>query len=415
MTAPTAPTELTVELVPVDTLRGDPANPRRISDAELESLTRSLQQFGFVSPVVARREDRMVVGGHQRLVAARRLGYEAVPVAFVDLSLEQARLLNLALNRIHGEWDEESLAHLLASLQEAPDVDLSLSGFADDEVADYLSLLGARERRVQQEAFDLDAALKAAQGEPRTKPGDLFALGDHLLLCGDAAEVASYERLLRDDRAAMTFTDPPYNVDYGNHGGRRPGIRRRTIANDSMDAEAWETFVRAWAAHLLRFTDGAVYSCMSSKELPLLSRVFAELGGHWSDTLVWAKDAFTLGRADYQRQYEPIWYGWREGAKRQWAGGRKQGDIWEVDRPRTSELHPTMKPLELVERALENSSRRGDLVLDPFVGSGTTVIACERTGRRARAVELDPRYCDVVVARWETFTGRQAATVGEGA
>ena len=159
---------------------------------------------------------------------------------------------------------------------------------------------------------------------------------------------------------------------------------------------------------MIASTDGAIYVCMSSKELSLLSRVFAEEGGHWSDTLIWAKDRFVLGRADYQRKYEPIWYGWREGVKRVWNGGRDQDDIWHVDRPSESPLHPTMKPLALIERAIENSSEPGALVLDPFMGSGSTLIACARTGRISAGIELDPKYCDVIVARWEAFTGLKA-------
>ena len=180
-----------------------------------------------------------------------------------------------------------------------------------------------------------------------------------------------------------------------------------------MAPEAWEAFVQGWSRTLLASVDGALYVCMSSKELPLVSRVLAEEGGHWSDTLVWAKDRFTLGRADYQRSYEPIWYGWREGSSHHWCGDRDQSDVWDIRRPASSPLHPTMKPLELVERAITNSSRPGDLVLDPFAGSGTTIIGCERTGRRAVAVEIDRAYVEVAIARWERFTGLEAERIGD--
>ena len=176
-----------------------------------------------------------------------------------------------------------------------------------------------------------------------------------------------------------------------------------------MDPTAWEAFVRGWATTLLASTDGALHICMSSKELPLVSRVLMEEGGHWSDYIIWIKDHFVLGRADYQRAYEPIWYGWREGVKRVWNGGRDQDDVWRIDRPSESPLHPTMKPLPLIERAIHNSSESGALVLDPFMGSGSTLIACERTGRLSAGIELDPRYCDVIVARWEAFTGLEAS------
>ena len=400
-----------IERIPIDDLRPDPANPRRISEEELDALERSIREFGFVQPVLARREDATVIGGHQRLVAARRLGLESVPVIWLDISAEEGRLLGLALNRVSGEWDEPLLARLLAELQGS--LDLTLSGFSEDELSDLLRSIDARERRERPESFDLDEALDAATREPRSKPGELWVLGEHRLLCGDATKPGDVARVLGSTPASMAFTDPPYNVALGDHGGQGRDRRRRRIANDTMDATAWETFVQDWATTLLASVDGAIYCCMSSKELPLVSRVLAEEGGHWSDTLIWAKDRFVLGRADYQRGYEPIWYGWREGARHHWCGDRDQSDVWTIDRPSESPLHPTMKLLALVERAIANSSQDGDLVFDPFLGSGSTLIAAERTGRRCAAIEIDPTYVDVAVARWERFSGLVAEQVDE--
>jgi DNA modification methylase len=258
------------------------------------------------------------------------------------------------------------------------------------------------------ESFDLEAALEAARAAPRAKLGEVWALGDHRLLCGDATDAAALARLLDGRRAGMAFTDPPYNVSLGDHGGQQRGQRKRRIQNDALPPQQWEAFCRGWARNLLAHTDGALYVCMSTKEWPLVSRILGEEGGHWSDTIIWAKDRFVLGRADYQRSYEPIWYGWREGVKRHWCGDRDQGDVWKVARPSDNEAHPTMKPLALVERAIENSSREGDLVLDLFLGSGSTLIASERTGRVCYGVEIDPHYCSVVLARWEAFTGGTA-------
>jgi len=398
--------QLSVEHVPIKRLRPDPFNPRRISDAELETLSRSIRGFGFVQPVIARREDKSVIAGHQRLVAARKLGLVQVPVVFVDLPQEQAKLLGLALNRISGEWDEELLARLLAELQDEAGVDLSLSGFGDDEISRLLKSLDAREKRNRPE--DLEAVLEIARGDPGIQRGELWLLGEHRLLCGDATDADDLARLLDGRRAAMCFTDPPYDVDYGNHGGQQRGTRRRTIANDALPPEEWEAFCRGWARQLIDHVDGALYICMSSKEWPTVSRILADLGAHWSDTIIWAKDRFVLGRADYQRAYEPIWYGCRKGVRRHWCGDRDQGDVWSIPRPAESELHPTMKPLALVERAIENSSRQGDLVLDLFLGSGTAVIAAERTGRICYGMELDPHYCRMVIARWGSFTGLNA-------
>ena len=402
---------LQIQQVPIHALRPDPANPRRISDAELEALTRSICQFGLVDPIIARHDDKMVIGGHQRLLAARKLGLETVPVVFVDLSEEQARLLNLALNKISGEWDQELLARLLAELDGAANLDLSLSGFADDEISKLLKSLDARERRERPETFDLDTAWEAAQAAPGATRGDLWRLGDHRLLCGDATDRGAVSRLLGGERAAMCFTDPPYNVALGDHGGQQRGARKRRIKNDALPPEEWEAFCRGWSKNLLDSVDGAIYCCMSTKEWPTVSRVLEELGAHWSDSLVWAKDRFVIGQRDYQTQYEPIWYGWREGAKRHWAGGRSQGNVLSFRRPSISELHPTMKPLELVERCIENSSKPGDVVLDLFLGSGTTLIASERLGRRCFGLEIDPHYCRIVIARWEAFAGEKAERI----
>ena len=215
-------------------------------------------------------------------------------------------------------------------------------------------------------------------------------------------------RLLGAQRAAMCFTDPPYNVGLGDHGGQQRGARKRRLKNDALPPEEWEAFVRGWAKNLLDSVDGAIYVCMSTREWPTVSIILAAQGGHWSDSLVWAKDRFVLGQRDYQTQYEPIWYGWREGAKHHWSGGRNQGNVLNIKRPSSSPLHPTMKPLELVECCLENSSQAGDAVLDLFLGSGSTLIAAERTGRVCYGLELDPHYCQVAVARWEAFTGEKA-------
>jgi len=404
---------IAIEHVPIDDLHPDPANPRRIADAELEALTRSLREFGLVDPILARREDRTIIGGHQRLLAARRLGMKSVPTVFVDLSAAQARVLNLALNKVSGSFDQELLARLLADLDGVPDVDLSLSGFADDEIQKLLKSLEARDKRDRPEVFDLDAALEEAQRAPRVKTGEVWTLGDHRLLCGDATTSEDVGRLLDGRKAQMTFTDPPYNVALGDHGGQQQGQKKRRMQNDALPPEEWEAFCRGWAANLLEHTDGALYICMSTKEWPLVSRVLEEAGGHWSDTIIWQKDRFVLGRADYQRIYEPLWYGWREGREHFWCGDRNQSDVWQVARPSVSEAHPTMKPLALVEQAIENSSRPGDVVLDLFLGSGSTLIAAERTGRICYGMELDPHYASIVLARWEAFTGLSAEKLAD--
>ena len=400
---------LTVEQMPIADLHPDPGNPRRIEEDELAALTRSIATFGVVDPVLARHGDRRVIAGHQRLVAARRAGLTTVPVILLDLPVEDARLLNVALNQIGGEWDADLLARLLIDLRATADRDLTLSGFAEADLQDLLTRFDQREKRARPERFDLDEALAAVDREASgIAPGAGWQLGAHRLFRGDATDAAFVARCLDDGPAALVFTDPPYNVAYGAHGGRAPDAPARRLVNDALPAEAWERFCRAWAVSLTANVAGALYVCMSSKEWPLVCRALAEAGAHWSDTIIWAKDRFTLGRADYQRQYEPIWYGWPDGSQRHWAGGRDQGDVWQIPRPDASPLHPTQKPLELVERAIENSSTPGDTVLDPFCGAGTTLIACERTGRRGVGVEIDPRYVAATIARWEAFTGTAA-------
>jgi len=396
--------QIQIEQVNINDLKPDPANPRRINDQELEVLTRSIREFGLVDPIIARREDKIVIGGHQRLLAARKLGYKTVPVVLVDLSQEQARLLNIALNKISGSFDQELLARLLSELSQIPDVDLSLSGFGEDELKKLLKSLDAREKRERLENFDLDEAVKAAQSSPVAKPGDLWLLGEHRLACGDSTDREAVPRLMGQSKAAMTFTDPPYNVNYGETMKDKIRKNSNRIVNDNL-GEAFEPFLEKACRNILEFTDGAVYICMSSSELHTLQKTFITAGGHWSTFIIWAKNTFTIGRSDYQRQYEPILYGWREGVSHYWCRDRDQGDVWQVDKPSSSPLHPTMKPLALIERAIQNSSQAGDIVLDTFLGSGSTLIACERTGRVCCGMELEPLYVDVVVMRWEAFTG----------
>ena len=253
---------LSVQDVAADDLQPDPANPRRISDAEMESLTRSSQRFGMVDPVIARRQDNTVIGGHQRLLAARRLGMEKVPVIVLDISQEQARLLNLALNRISGKWDDELLARLLSDLDQTPDIDLSISGFDDDEIKRLLKTLDQREKRDRPESFDLDAALEHSKRNPRSTPGNVWQLDDHRVMCRDATDMVQVAALTGDTKAAMAFTDPPYNVDYGEHGGAKRKGRKRKIANDALPPDEWGTFVAGWAKNLLQFVDGALYICI---------------------------------------------------------------------------------------------------------------------------------------------------------
>ena len=280
------------------------------------------------------------------------------------------------------------------------DFDLDLMGFSDEEL-DGLLLTEAPEGNTD------DDEVPEPEEHPVSLPGDVWILGDHKLLCGSATETADLEKLMGDELADMVFTDPPYNVDYANPEKDGKARKDRRIKNDNLGSE-FHAFLLAAMGNMLTFCKGAMYVCMSSSELDTLQKAFREAGGKWSTFIIWAKNTFTLGRADYQRQYEPILYGWKDGADHFWCGARDQGDVWFYNKPTKNDLHPTMKPVELVERAVRNSSKTRDIVLDLFGGSGSTLIACEKTHRRARLVELDPKYVDVIVHRWEVYAGKEA-------
>ena len=241
----------------------------------------------------------------------------------------------------------------------------------------------------EDDAGDDGEDIPEAPGDPVSRPGDLWLLGPHRLLCGDATVITDLDRLMAGRKADLCFTDSPYNVDYAGGVGAEKAGKGRRILNDAL-GDGFERFLYDACTSIIAHTAGAIYMCMSSSELHTLQKAFVAAGGHWSTFIIWAKDRFTLGRSDYQRQFEPILYGWPEGAKHHWCGARDQGDVWFIDRPSRNDLHPTMKPVGLVERAIRNSSPRGGLVLDPFGGSGTTLIAAERTRRKARAAGARP-------------------------
>ena len=246
-----------------------------------------------------------------------------------------------------------------------------------------------------------------------SQPGDVWVCGKHRVLCGDATDAASYDKLLGPERVAMIWQDPPYNVDYANSAQDKLRGTNRPILNDNL-GDGFRDFLLAAFKPALARCDGAIYIAMSSSELDTLQSAFRAAGGKWSTFIIWAKNTFTLGHADYQRQYEPILYGWPEGARRHWCGDRDQGDVWQIKKPAKNDLHPTQKPIEVPERAIRNSSRPGDIVLDCFGGSGSTLIAAEKSGRQARLIELDPKYADVIVRRWQEYAGAQAVREADG-
>jgi len=366
-------------------------------------------EFGFTNPILA-GSDKVIVAGHGRLLAAQKLGLSQVPVVVLDhLSPAQRKALIIADNKIaeNAGWDEELLRVELQTLIDEG-FDLDLTGFNPDELDELM--LG--EEPNNQGIIDEDETPELGV-DLISHPGDVWLLGNHRLFCGDSTDADSYSAVMADEQADMVFTDPPYNVDYANTAKDKQRGTHRPILNDNL-GEGFYAFLLAAFQPMIHHCKGAVYIAMSSSELDTLQGAFREAGGKWSTFIIWAKNTFTLGRADYQRQYEPILYGWPEGQNRHWCGARDQGDVWNIKKPAKNDLHPTMKPVELVERALRNSSRPGDIILDPFGGSGTTLIAAEKTGRRARLIELDPKYVDVIVRRWQSYTGDKAIRESDG-
>ena len=391
--------------MPVETLVPYARNPRN-NTAAIDAVKASIAEFGFRQPIVV-DEKMVVIVGHTRLEAAKALGLKTVPVHVAEgLSPAQARAYRLMDNRSHenAQWDDELLRLEFGDLK-LDGFDLDLTGFDTEELD---KLLGAEQIEGQ---TDPDEAPELPE-HPVTQPGDLWILGDHRVLCGDATVMTDVEKLMDGQLADMSFCDAPYNVDYANAAKNKALAKDRRILNDAL-GEGFYQFLYDACVNLLMVTKGACYMSMSSSELDTLQRAFKEAGGKWSTFIIWAKNTFTLGRADYQRQYEPILYGWKDGSQHYWCGARDQGDVWFVDKPRVNDLHPTMKPVELVERAITNSSKSRDIVLDLFGGSGTTLIAAERTGRSARLMELDPKYVDVIVRRWQDHTGGVALLHGE--
>ena len=394
---------------PIERLLPYIRNARTHSEAQIAQIAASIAEFGFTAPILA-GSDGVIVAGHGRLAAARKLGLASVPVVVLEhLTPTQRRALVIADNKIaeNAGWDEELLRLELAELQEA-DFDLALTGFDADELLEIM----AGEETTAEGHTDEDAAPEVPV-TPVSKPGDVWIMGQHRLLCGDSTDAASYTLLMAGEKAAMTFTDPPYGVNYANSAKDKMRGTNRPILNDNL-GEDFEPFLKAALTPMIAHCQGAIYIAMSSSELDTLQSAFRAAGGKWSTFIIWAKNTFTLGRSDYQRQYEPILYGWPEGATRHWCGDRDQGDVWHFNKPRVNDLHPTMKPVELVERAIRNSSRPGDVVLDPFGGSGTTLIAAEKSGRQARLIELDPKYVDTIVRRWQEYAGAQAVRESDG-
>ena len=372
-------------------------NPRRNAEA-VAKVADSMKRFGFGAPILARQENHQIIAGHTRWLAAKKLGLQRVPVRLLDLDPADAQLLALADNKLGeiAEWDDDMLARVLEDLK-AGNADMAASGFDTKEIDRLLADLAA-DRLADVE----EDPLPEPPATPTSVPGTVYELGPHRLLCGDSTQAATVQKVVAGERVSLLWTDAPYNVAYEGAAG--------SILNDNMSREQFRTFlVDAFRACDTVMPPGAAFYLAHADTEGLAFRQAVEtVGWKLASCLIWRKDSLVLGRGDYHWIHEPLLYGWKPGAAHHAVEDRTQTTVWDVDRPKRSELHPTTKPVPLIERALQNSTHAGELVLDVFGGSGSTLIAAARTGRHALLVELDPKFCDVIRARWERFQAKVA-------
>ena len=378
-----------LKVLPVSVLKPAEYNPRKKlkkGDKEYEKIKNSIEEFGFADPLVV-NADMTIIGGHQRLTVAMDMGYTEVPCAVVDVDKVREKALNIALNKITGAWDEQMLADLLTDLKEA-DYDLDWTGFEAAEVEQIFSNI--YDKKVKEDSFDVDKELKQPVF---SKLGDLWVLGKHRVICGDSTGEEVYTRLMDGQQANLVLTDPPYNVDVEETAGK--------IMNDNMgDQEFYNFLLSAYRCmHANLADDGSIYVWHADTEGLNFRKAFKDAGFYLSGCCIWKKNSLVLGRSPYQWIHEPCLFGWKQKGKHQWYADRKQTTVWEYDKPRSSKDHPTMKPINLMSYPIKNSTMTNGIVLDPFLGSGSTLIACMETDRVCRGIELDPKFVDVIVKR----------------
>lgn len=369
-------------------------NPRRLTKKQHDDLKKSLSEFGIVDPAIvntASGRENVIVGGNQRVDVWRDMGNDTFPCYLVNLDLQREKELNIRLNKNTGEWDHQIL------LQQFDRDELVEWGFFDDDLPDGFegdsNFVGLTD----------DDDVPESPEEPVTRPGDIYVMGEHRLMCGDAIDASQIATLMDGEVADLCVTDPPYNVNY--EGGT--GLK---IQNDSMEDGTFYKFLYDAFVSIYSYlkAGGALYVFHADSEGLNFRKAYKDSGFLLKQCCIWVKNNFVMGRQDFQWQHEPVLYGWKPGEAHRWNSDRKQSTVWEFDRPRKSAEHPTMKPVELIEYPIQCSSRRRDIVLDPFGGSGSTLIACQKINRKARIMELDPKYCDVIVKRWEDFTGEKS-------
>ena len=378
-----------LKMLPVSVLKPAEYNPRKKlkkGDKEYKKIADSIREFGFADPLVV-NADMTIIGGHQRLTVAIDLGYTEVPCAVVDVDKTREKALNIALNKITGAWDDQMLADLLKDLENV-NFNLDFTGFEAPEIGQLFSNI--YDKKVKEDNFDVDSELK----QPTfSKPGDIWHLGKHRVICGDSTKMDTYERLMEGVKANLVLTDPPYNVDVEETAGK--------IMNDNMSDSDFYSFLLAayQCMHENLADDGSIYVWHADTEGLNFRKAFKDAGFYLSGCCIWKKNSLVLGRSPYQWIHEPCLFGWKKGGKHQWYADRKQTTVWEYDKPKSSPDHPTMKPVTLMSYPIKNSTMTNGVVLDPFLGSGSTLIACMETDRVCMGIELDPKFVDVIVKR----------------
>lgn len=358
-------------------------NPRKWEPTETKNLKESIRRFGMVDPIIANSSEarkNVVIGGHFRLKCATELGYTTVPVVYVSIpEIEKEKELNLRLNRNLGAWDYQ----VLAEFDEALLQDIGFDGHEIDKIFHSI---------IEDDSFDVESELEKVE-EPKSKAGEIYELGKHRLMCGDSTNKADVEKLMAGAQADMVFTDPPYGVNY--EGKTKEKLKIQNDVGTGIFDLAIQNFITKPGA--------TFYVCCPAGNNYLSFEIAFRKVCTFSQTLIWVKDSMVLGHGDYHYKHEPILYGWEKSGTHRFLGDRKQTSVWEIARPKVSKEHPTMKPLELINKALLNSSLNDELVVDLFGGSGSTLIACEQANRRCYTMELDPKYCDVIRNRYEIW------------
>ena len=384
-----------LKILPVSVLRPAEYNPRKKlkkGDKEYKKIADSIREFGFADPLVV-NADMTIIGGHQRLTVAIDLGYTEVPCAVVDVDKTREKALNIALNKITGQWDETLLADLLKDLGDK-DFNLEFTGFDAPEIEQLFSNI--YDKQVKEDDFDVESELKQPVF---SKLGDIWHLGKHRVICGDSTKPETYALLMEGEKANLVLTDPPYNVDVEETAGK--------IMNDNMsDSDFYAFLLAAYRCmHENLADDGSIYVWHADTEGLNFRKAFKDAGFYLSGCCIWKKNALVLGRSPYQWIHEPCLFGWKKGGRHQWYADRKQTTVWEYDKPRSSKDHPTMKPVTLMSYPIKNSTMTNGIVLDPFLGSGSTLIACMETDRVCRGIELDPKFVDVITKRYIEANG----------